>query len=507
MTTRPHGSAKRQFTYLPHEVALGGLAFLVGAFLWTSCKDRNIQLLYSVDTTSQDSEREPSSDIERDTASDNRPDTNPLESDSATNCELTGTSIRISEITVATQVVANEREVRLMPLSISPIPSGGSRLAWMGDDGMVHVTTLNEMDQIDGDDILIRANDFQDLLATEDGGVLLLTRDATGGGTLNCGNPDNLCKLPDSPVACFDMYLVRFQMTGEQWATKLTTLNDLPPYSSSAVGESVHMIWGIYPHHGRIASNGSSFAAYFGSAWSQSTDECIDIFVMDALKIVGPDGRILDGGFHGSGSAHGYERIVWNENAHAYVEVSQKSILTNGEWIGAIAFGQDDAVIQQVNPKYTNLSELVMASNGYWIASSMQPEEESIEGGREDGLANVHLYHFTSSGPDIDILIAAHQSLNSRAPHLAAYGDDRLLLAYETSPTPGDLLEGGQRTMYLQIHQKQTGAREGDPIQLDSIVGNRYNPLRSFPDGSVAYLSKGDTNSSLKILRVLPCSL
>src|SRR5262249_19080705 len=97
--------------------------------------------------------------------------------------------VKITEIDVGATVVHNEDEAALKPLAISPIPSGGSRVAWMGNDGKVHVTTLDASDHVTGASVGLLAHDFSDLHADDGGGVLLLTRDAKGGGTLNCGMP------------------------------------------------------------------------------------------------------------------------------------------------------------------------------------------------------------------------------------------------------------------------------------------------------------------------------
>ncbi|KAG2840402.1 hypothetical protein PC113_g19264 [Phytophthora cactorum] len=65
--------------------------------------------------------------------------------------------------------------------------------------------------------------DFADIHADDDGFILLGTRDAEGGGTLNCGDPSNLCSAPSDAVPCYDMYLVCHDGSTETWATKLTS--------------------------------------------------------------------------------------------------------------------------------------------------------------------------------------------------------------------------------------------------------------------------------------------
>ena len=166
----------------------------------------------------------------------------------ATAC--TSPQVRITEIDVGAPVVVNEDDAALKMLSISPIPSGGSRVAWMSNDANVHVTDLGCDDHV-VDSFAIPGHDYGDVYADDKGGVLLVSRDAQGGGTLNCGEPTNLCGTPPSPaIPCFDMYMVRFDGKTETWATKLTTASAmLPPYSTGPMGPQTYFIW-WYAHHG-----------------------------------------------------------------------------------------------------------------------------------------------------------------------------------------------------------------------------------------------------------------
>ncbi|HMI90161.1 MAG TPA: hypothetical protein VK509_02305, partial [Polyangiales bacterium] len=188
----------------------------------------------------------------------------------ATPSACTMPEVRVTEIDVGATVVVNEDDAALKLLSISPIPSGGSRLAWLSNDKQVHVSTLDCDDHLTGSFVL-PAMDYGDILADDAGGVLLLTRDAQGGGTLNCGVPSNLCGTPPSPaIPCYDMYMVRFDGSTETWATKLTTSSAaLPPYSTGATGPQVYFVW-WYAHHGRLAFDGTNWAGYYGAATSVS---------------------------------------------------------------------------------------------------------------------------------------------------------------------------------------------------------------------------------------------
>src|SRR5262245_46158252 len=56
-------------------------------------------------------------------------------------------TLTITEVELPITVEQNEDEVNLRPLAISPRPSGGSRLAFMGTDDKVHVAELDVNDK------------------------------------------------------------------------------------------------------------------------------------------------------------------------------------------------------------------------------------------------------------------------------------------------------------------------------------------------------------------------
>ncbi|WP_437477625.1 hypothetical protein WME75_28660 [Sorangium sp. So ce1014] len=413
-------------------------------------------------------------------------------------CGVTQDRIRITEIDVGIRVINNEDEAALMPLVISPMPSGGSRLAWMSDDDQVHVVQLDAGDQAMGPSLGLPANDLSDLLADDAGGVLLLTRDAEGGGTLNCGVPANLCGTPPSPpVPCHDMYMVRFDGARETWATKLTSSSAaLPPYSTGPTGPSVFMIW-WYAHHGRIAFDGARYAGYFGAAISVSQGGCINIHQGDRMKVVDAGGELQRDGFDWGCSHSGYERILWDPSAGKFVTVCKTD--NNNR----IALAPDYTTIAPVDLAYSNLGNLVTANGGgYWLtASDIRPGQPA----GSNGLADVRLLHFTDGAADKDITIADGGGLNHRAPHLAAYGGSRLLAAWESTPRAGDIARNDpERALYVQTRDRATGEAEGEPLEVD-VLGNRYQDFVAFPDGSVAFAAPGSTSTRIRVLRILPC--
>lgn len=499
---------------------------LLGLFIvqLSGCESRHIELISktinkidSASDTSSSNTTDSTSDIDAksastatvdfDTASETAFDTEVasdsewIDSESAEACRFGLDSIRVTEIDMGATVVANEKEAELKPIVISPIPGGGSRLAWMGDDNTVRVTTLNAADEITENSISIPANDFQDLYATADGGVLLLTRDARGGGVRNCGDENNLCNIPNPPIPCFDMYMVRFDESKEVWAASLTGSSEtLPPYSTGPTGAPVTMIW-WYAHHGRIASSGNSFAAYFGSAISVSTGGCIDIHQGDRMRIVDEEGDLIDGGFDWGCSPSDYAQVIWNSKAHAYVSVCRSEIAGSG----VVAFAPEETVIWNVNPRYSNVGELVLAKNGgYWITLSDrkrgQPEHSK-------GLAEVHLLQITFGTVNIQETISLGDNDNVRAPHIALFSEETLLLLYESSTSPGELAHADDRTAYVELRSRQDASKVSDTITIPNFTGHRYHTLSTFDDGSVAMAVKGDFATTIKILRILPCAI
>ncbi|MDI1433632.1 hypothetical protein QHF89_29305 [Polyangium sorediatum] len=408
-------------------------------------------------------------------------------------------TLTVTEVELPITVEQNEDEVNLRPLAISPKPSGGSRLAFMGADDKVHVAELDVGDKLVGDLVDINAHDFADLHADDNGGVLLLTRDAQGGGTLNCGNPTNLCgNPPNPPVACHDMYMVRFDGKNESWATKLTSSSAaLPPYSTGKTGPDVFMIW-WYAHHGRIASDGTNFAGYFGAAISVSQGGCINIHQGDRMKVVSPTGEVLSGGFDWGCSHSGYERITWDPAAKKYVSICKTD--NNNR----IAYAPAVSTIKPVDLAYSNLSDVARDPNGgSWALTS---DRQNGQPALANGLAEVHLLHFNGGEADKDIVIAGKAGENARAPYLANYSEKFLLAGWETSTATGDLTPfDGDRKMHVQVLSATTG--EAVSAVLDAgVPGNRYQAFRAFPDGSVAFAAKGTKNNTVRIFRAMPCA-
>lgn len=417
--------------------------------------------------------------------------------------------IRTTSVDVGTTVVANEDEAGLRPIVISPIPSGGSRLAFMGSDGDVHVVALDENDHLVGSATTIAANDFSDLHADDEGGALLLTRDALAGGNHHCGTLTNLCGASNAlptDAACADMYLVRFDGTTETWATKLTDASVAnPPYLNGPTDpDNVTFVW-WYAHHGRIASDGERYAAYYGAAISVS-QTCgagsanatgVNIHQGDQMRVVDAGGAIVTGGFDWGCSHSGYEHLAWDESTSEFVSICK----TDNQNRIAVAPTYD--TIRPVDLAYSNFGGLAIVGGVRWLITSDRRDGEPA---LADGDAEVHLLRFDEGLAEQDVVVARESGVNHRAPHLAAFGDGLMVASWESSTVAGDLAAGDSgREMHVRVYDGTTGEPVGAVEDVAGVRGNRYHDLRAFPDGSVAFPARGATSDAVTIVRVLPC--
>ncbi|KAI9982651.1 hypothetical protein PInf_008628 [Phytophthora infestans] len=387
--------------------------------------------------------------------------------------------IQITDVDVGAAVEANEEEAALKLVAIAAIPGGGSRVAFQSGDSII-VRELDAKDKLvtSSPAVKVPLHDFADIHADKNGFVILGTRDAEGGGTLNCGNPSNLCGSAPSPaVPCYD-------------------IKSLPPYSSGKTGPDVYMIW-WYAHHGRIAFDGKNWAAYFGAAISTSEGGCINIHQGDRMKVVDATGKITanEDSFDWGCSHSTYERITYDKRTNSYATIcktdSNNRIMPPKDW---------DTTIYPVDLGAANLGDIVpdsvASSNKYWA---------TVSNGNGDN-AKVHLIHFATSEKASEDITLGGTDANERAPHLAQIGNGGMLAMWEGSASGGDLMEGGDRKIYVQVLDASTGKAISDKVVVDkSVVGNRYQALKTYEDGSVAYLSKGKTGTSLQVVRFFGC--
>jgi hypothetical protein len=379
--------------------------------------------------------------------------------------------VEVTEIDVGVAVMGygQESDTDPLPMAIAALPSGGSRLAWLGTDNRVYLAKLDCNDQLLGTPASIPAVDLQDLHADDEGGVVLVTRDATNGGTDNCGS-GQLCG--GSSSQCKTMHMVRFDDAGNvQWEQQVTNLSD----SLAGYDDGARFVW-WYQHHGRLAFDGSdNYAAYFGDAITVNNGSCVDIHQGDRMQVVDTNGSLVSG--HPDsfevGCSHSWQtRMVWDPRTNHFVMVCATD---------------NDCRIAQPNPYRTVAGgncdgtlfggDLVLSSTpGYWTAWS--------QGGE------ARLEHFTTGESDTSISTGA----NTSHPHLVSYGPERMLLTWESGSS-----------MAAQIYDSGSGQAVGEQFSID-VPDHNYQAFKAYPDGSVAYPAAGSANTSIRIARVMSCS-
>ena len=367
----------------------------------------------------------------------------------------------VTEVNVGVRVTGygQEGDTDPLPMAIAARPTGGSWLAWLGTDSRVYLGTLDCKDQLVGTPTSFAGIDLQDVLADSTGGVVLLTRRGDcGGGTL-CGGTSSPCST---------MHMIRFDNSGHQvWERQVTNLSS----SRTGYDDGARFVW-WYQHHGRLASDGTNFAAYFGVAITVKNGSCVDIHEGDRMQVVNANGSLLSG--HDSfevGCSHSWtSRIAWDPRTSHF----------------AMVCATDNACrIAQPNPYRTVATgtcdgtlfggDLVLASTpGYWTAWS--------QGGQ------VRLERFTTGASNTTI----RTSSSSSHPHLVSYGTGRMLLIWASGSS-----------MLAQVYDSGSGKAIGGQCTVNAKDHN-YQAFKTYPDGSAAYPAAGSSNTSIRIARLLP---
>ena len=373
----------------------------------------------------------------------------------------TSAATKITQVNVGVRVAGygQEGDTEPLPMAIAATPSGGSWLAWLGTDGKVYLGKLDCGDHLVGKPTSFAGIDLQDVQADATGGVLLLTRR----GSCHTGP---LCGGTSSP--CNTMHMIRFDNSGHQvWERQVTNLTS----SRGGYDDGARFVW-WYQHHGRLASDGTNYAAYFGVAITVKNGSCVDIHEGDRMQVVNAKGVLVSG--HDSfevGCSHAWtSRIVWDPRTKHFV----------------MACATDNACrIAQPDPYQTVAAgacdgslfggDLVLAkTKGYWTAWS--------QGGQ------VRLSHFTTGAADQTIKTSAKSS----HPHLVRYGSGRMLLAWQSGSS-----------MLAQVYDAGTGKAVGKQFTI-AVRDHDYQAFKAYADGSAAYPAAGSTSTSIKIARVMP---
>ena len=371
-------------------------------------------------------------------------------------------TVRTTDVEVGGRVAGygQEGDTDPLPTVIAARPAGGSWLAWLGTDGRVHLGRLDCDDRLTGKPTTFTGIDLQDVQADSGGGVLLLTRRGSCGSGPLCGGASSPCNT---------MHMIRFDDSGHQvWERQVTNLTG----GRSGYDDGARFVW-WYQHHGRLATDGRNYAAYFGVAITVQNGRCVDIHEGDRMQVVNAKGALVPG--QGDdfevGCSHSWTaRIVWDPRTKHYAMVCATD---NGCRIArpspyrTVAAGTCDGTLFG--------GDLVLArTRGYWTAWS--------QGGK------VRLDHFTTGATDKTVRTAAASS----HPHLVTLGTGRMLLAWASGSG-----------LAAQVYDSGTGKVAGARFTI-GVQDHNYQALKAYPDGSAAYPAAGRTSTSIRVARVLP---
>ncbi|GLW27420.1 hypothetical protein [Actinoplanes regularis] len=371
---------------------------------------------------------------------------------------------RITEVKLPAKVTGygSEGDTEKLPMAIAARPDGGSWLAWLGAGGKVYLGSLGCDDKLTGTPTSFTGIDLQDVQADRNGGVLLLTRKGACGDTPLCGGAASPCNT---------MHMVRFNTAGKLvWERQVTNLTG----GRAGYDDGARFIW-WYQHHGRLASDGKTYAAYFGVAITVRNGSCVDIHEGDRMQVVSSGGSLVSGHRDAFevGCSHAWtSRVVWDPRTGHYVTVcatDNSCRIARPSPYRTVAAGTCDGTLFG--------GDLVLArSKGYWTAWS--------QGGK------ARLEHFTTARSDTTITTSAGTS----HPHLVGYGTGRMLLTWQSGAA-----------IAAQAYDSGTGRTVGARFTI-SAKDHNYTAFKAYADGSVAYPAAGGTTSTIKIARVLPMS-
>lgn len=370
---------------------------------------------------------------------------------------------KVTEVKLGVKVTGygGEGDTDPLPMAIAARPDGGSWLAWRGTDGKIYLGKLDCADKLVGKPTSFAGIDLQDVQADANGGVLLLTRKGACGTGPLCGGESSPCNT---------MHMIRFDNSGKQvWQQQVTNLTG----GRKGYDDGARFVW-WYQHHGRLATDGKNWAAYFGTAITVKNGNCVDIHQGDRIQVVNAKGRLVTGHKDAAevGCSHAWtSRIVWDPRTKRFVAVcatDNNCRIAQPDPYRTVAAGKCDGTLFG--------GDLVLAKGkGYWTAWS--------QGG------SVRLEHFTTGRSDTTI----RTGVSSAHPHLVSYGAARMLLTWQS----GSAMAG-------RVYDARTGKAVGATFTIKA-KDHSYQAFKAYPDGSAAYPAAG-SGTSIRIARVLPMS-
>jgi hypothetical protein len=316
-------------------------------------------------------------------------------------------------------------------IALSASNNNGALLAWVDNSGtQVHVTPLSTPELVrSGDDVLVPGSELSGLVALDDG-FALLTRRADPG--------DPLVDAATQPQATF---LVRWQKDGERFALPLTgtrsivtgvMASDKRDYAPSLTGTGLS---------GRLAFNGSHFGAYF--AVRGAANDKYDGIVSDKFVQVDDKGQFVSGwraacrqnlGGRLLPEANGFAAFCMSDGYVGATGLNaargeRSTELLASEWTSAYGYAGG------------NLGSAVKLPDGYLVAWASRGVKENGGVAFDGHQPAVALVTRTldrvaeAKWPFAPTPLAAPRE-DAVNVHAAPYGDDKVLLIWETITEP-----------------------------------------------------------------------
>lgn len=395
---------------------------------------------------------------------------------SGASCTALSERIRTTQPTLPTLSAPSDEYT---PVVLAPYGSNGSLIAWKEKSAsQIRVGTLASDDKQFSPLLTTAGDEVHSMVGHSSGGALLMVAD----------DPDiyssKYCKSAATPsnAACQKMSLLRFDGKGSVLSS--TTLTD----KANVDSEGALFIW-WYGHTGRLAWDGSRYAAYFRSAGSYARPNVageIDIHAGDTLRMLDANGNRLSGGWQWgcshswsvrlAGNSSGWSAFCHGDaypNALRLQQLSATGVSTKTtEWLSG------------TSADTRALGGVVADTDGYWLSYL-----------ETTGSLRLHLARFNNNGTLIsDQIISSATGIDAQYPFRAYLGKlgSQLLLGWKS---------GGK--LILQAADA-SGTLLGTPVTSAAGVSN-FDEFVSLGNGDLAFANAA-SSGVVSVTRVAACN-
>lgn len=367
------------------------------------------------------------------------------------------------------------------PLIIAPkeLREDGSLLAWRERAStQVRVGTLNAQDQLTGVLAAVPGFEVHDLKAYPEGPVMaVVDNDPDIYSNKYCYG----ASTSDKPY-CLKMDLVGLDNRGAQrFRSTLTG-------KANVDSDGARFIW-WYDHGARIARSNDRYGVYYTTAGSWPRPGVpgeVDIHQGDALKFVGFNGALLDGGWNWGCSHSLGIRFAFNGQfaaacrGDAFPNALRINMVdAQGHWLSQTDW------LSNTNHLERELGGLVPDGNRFFVNYIS----------KDNGTPTLHLAKFTNANvKESDAVIAAANNVQAgKRPYMAKYGSKSLIVGWLSNDK-----------LNLAIVDRATGKIVEGPVVTDASIDG-YQEFVPASNGAVTWAySVGD--GTARINRVEECA-